>query len=96
MLSVVACSLGGLLDRGILIQQDSSRQPSFVLSAYTNVYSVTYDSGSVPRRAIFFPLGTSPGCLPQFRPSFVGEYTFSLDPEREDSLVEKSPRPLMA
>jgi len=31
-----------------------------VLSSYTKVYSVIYDSGSVPRRAIFSPRETSP------------------------------------
>ena len=29
-------------------------------SSYTKVYSVTYDSGSVPRRVIFSPRETSP------------------------------------
>jgi len=36
------------------------------LSSYNQVYSVIYDSGSVPRRAIFSPRETSPElCRPQ-------------------------------
>ena len=31
-----------------------------ILFSYAKVYSVTYDSGSVPRRAIFCPRGASP------------------------------------
>jgi len=34
-----------------------------LLSSYTKVYSVIYDSGSVPNKSIFSPRETSPSCL---------------------------------